>query len=147
MIKSCFLLLLQLSQCVWCFFSSDVWNGLHCTTLCNVQDFTASAEHCIVLPRQKKHFAAVYQTLDTAHCAQCNGKKQRTTAPQSAALLHYSLTTAVLHQTVQCSRLPPPAIDPPSKPKFLLLTLATTEERDKSNLVGKENNVLLLMIV
>ena len=109
--------------------------GLHC--ICRALYCTAAA---------KKHFAAVYQTLDTAHCAQCNGKKQRTTAPQSAALLHYSLTTAVLHQTVQCSR-PPPAIDPPSKPKFLLLTLATTEERDKSNLFGKENNVLLLMIV
>ena len=110
--------------------------GLHC--ICRALYCTAAA---------KKHFAAVYQTLDTAHCAQCNGKTQRTTAPESAALLHYSLTTAVLHQTVQCSRLPPPAIDPPSKPKFLLLTLATTEERDKSNLFGKENNVLLLMIV
>ena len=75
--------------------------------------------HRNVLPQQK---ALCRSALDTRHCS----AMQHTVRRQKAA---HNFSAAVLHQTtVQCSRLPPPAIDPPSKPKFLLLTLATTEE-------------------
>ena len=93
---------------------SDVLNALHRELNCTVQ---CAWIHSNLLPEQK---TLCRSALDTRHCS-----AMHTVRRQKA---EHCFSASVLQQTVQCSRLPPPAIDPPSKPKFLLLTLATTEE-------------------